>query len=99
MVYSQIGRGIPIIENVDGVLLVDGFDDVIVKINGEYIFLKSKESNWRKEVTFNEYYNDDLNIKAFNMISKIYYESSLYQGFIIVDYKGTKELIFTTMIL
>ena len=31
IVNSQIGRGIPIIENVDGALLVDGFDDVIVK--------------------------------------------------------------------
>ena len=95
IVNSQIGRGIPIIKNVDGALLVDGFDDVIVKINGDYIFLERKKYNSAE--IFDEYYNDDLNIKVFNVTSKIYYESSLYQGFMIVNYKGTEELIFTTM--
>ena len=95
ILHSQIGRGIPVIKNVEGVLLVDGFDDVIVKINGDYIFLEKKKYNSAE--IFDEYYNDDLNIKVFNMASKIFHESSLCHGFMIVNYKGVEELIFTSM--
>ena len=95
IVNSQIGRGIPIIENIDGAILVDGFDDVIVNIKGDYIFLEKKKHNSAE--IFDEYYNDDLNIKVFNMTSKIYYESYFYQGFVIINYKGNEEVIFTNM--
>ena len=40
------GRGMPVIENVDGVIFVEGWDDFIVKINGEYSFLKEKKTIW-----------------------------------------------------
>ena len=95
IVNSQIGRGSAIIENVDGALLVDGYDDVIVKINGGYIFLEQKKYNSAE--IFIEYYNDDLNIKVFEIISSENYETSDFQGFMIVNYKGIEELIFTTM--
>ena len=98
IISSQIGRGIPVIENVDGVILIDGWDDVIVQINGEYSFLKRKENYLDSEI-FDEYYNDDLNIKIFNIISKEYFETNHYKGFMIINYKGIEEIIFTSMIL
>ena len=92
------GRGMPVIENVDGVIFVEGWDDFIVKINGEYSFLKRKE-NYLDSDIFDEYYNDDLNIKIFNVISKEYFETNHYKGFMIINYKGIEEIIFTSMIL
>ena len=96
IISSQIGRGIPLIENVDGIIFVEGFDDVIVKINGKYNFLERKEKHTDSKI-FTEYYNDDLNIKIFDIISKAGYESNYYEGFMIINYKGIEELIFTSM--
>jgi len=96
--HHFLGRGTPIIENVDGIILVEGRDDVIVKINGEYIFIKRKENHLESDV-LDEYYNDDLNIKIFNIISKEYFETNHYKGFMIINYKGTEEIIFISMIL
>tara|TARA_B100001287_G_scaffold274858_1_gene281126 strand:- start:1757 stop:2317 length:561 start_codon:yes stop_codon:yes gene_type:complete len=92
------GRGMPVIENVDGVIFVEGWDDFVVKINGEYSFLKRKE-NYLDSDIFDEYYNDDLNIKIFNVISKEFFETNHYKGFMIINYKGIEEIIFTSMIL
>ena len=69
-----------------------------MKINGEYSFLKRKE-NYLDSDIFDEYYNDDLNIKIFNVISKEYFETNHYKGFMIINYKGIEEIIFTSMIL
>ena len=97
IIFSKIGRGIPVNENIDGVILVEGWDDVIVQMNGEYNFLKRKENHLEADV-FDEYY-DDLNIKIFNITSKEYFETNHYKGFMIINYKGTEEIIFTSMIL
>jgi hypothetical protein len=86
--------GVGFVENVDGVIIVDGVPDAFVNLNGKNIKIKLREYDWDKRDVFHEYYNNDLNIKMFIIPVAQGYEGESAEGFLIVNYKGEEELIF-----
>ena len=91
-VNSQIGRGIAVWENVDGIILVEGWDDIFVKINGKYITLQERKNT--KNSLFTEFYSNDIIIKIFFVFSAQYGETSKFDGFMIINYNDLEEIIF-----
>ena len=93
-ISQVIMGGVGFIENVDGIIIVDGVPDAFININGKNTKLKRKEYNWDKRNVFHEYYTNDLSIKMFIIPVSSGYAGWRSKGFLIINYKGKEELIF-----
>lgn len=93
-ISQVIMGGTGFIENVDGIIIVDGVPDAFININGENIKLKRKSYDWNKKNVFHEYYTGDLSIKMFIISVSRGYAGGRSKGFLIINYKSKEELIF-----
>ena len=92
--YNEINylRGDALYSSTQGTILYDSFGDVIVKVNGLIHKLKTSKSD-----VITTYYNDDIKIQSFNLLKSQGFESSWYQGFLIITYNDLEEVIFVKM--